>query len=169
MNLKIEYPPLYERLVRDYKNTNTLLLNRTIETFSWEKLLENKNVNEQLYLFNKTVLNIFHNFISNKNRICNEKDPPWFNNQIKRLNEKKNHLFKSYMANGRLVVNRVKLQKAGAELINVIKSSKENFYINLAKKLNDSITSNKAYWSIMKAFINGKKLLLSHHYWSIIT
>ena len=34
--------PLYEQLVWDYKNTNTELLNRAIETFSWEKLLENK-------------------------------------------------------------------------------------------------------------------------------
>ena len=145
LNLKIEYPPLYERLVWDYKKTNTQLLNRTIEAFNWEKLLENKNVNEQLYLFNKTMLNIFHNFIPNKNIICNDKDPPWFNNHIKTLIEKKNHLFKSYMANGRLAVDRVRLQKAGAELINIIKSSKENFYNNLAKKLNDPNNSNKTY------------------------
>ena len=87
-NLKIEYPPppptpLYKRLVWDYKNTKTVL-NRTIETFKWEKLLENKNVNEQLNLFSKTILNnIFNNFIPNKNIICNDKDPLWFNNQIK--------------------------------------------------------------------------------------
>ena len=61
------------------------------------------------------------------------------------------------MANGRFVVDRVTFQKAGAELINIIKSSKENFYFNLAKKLNDPSTSNKTYWSIMKTFINGKK------------
>ena len=157
LNLKIEYPPLYERLVWDYKKTNTQLLNRTIETFNWEKLLENKNVNEQLYLFNKTMLNIFHNFIPNKNIICNDKDPPWFNNHIKTLIEKKNHLFKSYMANGRLAVDRVRLQKAGAELINIIKSSKESFYKNLSKKTNDPNTSSKTYWFIMKTFANGKK------------
>ena len=95
LNLKIEYPPLYERLVWDYKNTNIQLLNRSIETFNWEKLLGNKNANEQLYLLNKTMLNISHNFIPNKNTICNDKDPPWFNNQIKTLIEKKNHLFKA--------------------------------------------------------------------------
>ena len=170
LNLKIEYlPPLYEWFVWEYKNSNTQLLNRTTETFNCEKLRENKNVNEQLYLFNKTTLNIFHNFIPNKNIICNDKDHPWFNNQIKTLIEKKNHLFKSYMANGRLVVDQVRLQKADAELINIIKSSKENFYNNLAKKLNDPSTSNKTYWSIMKTFINGKKTLLSHHDWSIIS
>ena len=152
MNLKIEYPPLYERLVWDYKK-----FNRRIEIFNWEKLLENKNVHEQLYVFNKTMLNIFHNFIPNENIICNDKDPHWFNNQIKTLIEKKNHLFKSYMANGRLAVDRVRLQKAGAELITIIKSSKESFYNNLTKKINDPNTSNKTHSSIIKTFINGKK------------
>ena len=64
------------------------MLNRIIETFEWEKLLENKNFGEQLYLFNKTKLNIFHNFIPNKNIICYDKDLPWFNNQIKSQIEK---------------------------------------------------------------------------------
>ena len=75
LNLKIGYPSLYERLVWDYKKTNTQLLNCTIETFNWEKLLEYKNVHEQLYPFNMTMLNIFHNFIPSKNIICNDKDP----------------------------------------------------------------------------------------------
>ena len=34
------------------------------------------------------------------------------------------------MTNGRLVVDRVKLQKAGPDLINVIKLSQGNFYNN---------------------------------------
>ena len=100
------------------------MVNHTVEIFNWEKLLENKNVNDQLYLFNKTMLNIFHNFIPNKNIICNDKDPSCYNNQIKTLIEKKNHLFKSYIANGRLAMDRFRLQKANAELINIIKSSK---------------------------------------------
>ena len=113
------------------------MVNRTVETFNWEKLLENKNVNDQLYLFNETILNIFHNFILNKNIICNDKNPSCYNNQIKTLIEKKNHLFKSYIANVRLAMDRFRLQKANEELTNIIKSSKENFYNNLAKKLND--------------------------------
>ena len=150
------------------EKTNTPLLNRTIETLNWKKLLENKNVDKQLYLFNKTMLSTFHNFIPNKNIICNDEDPPWLKNQIKTLIENKNHLLKSYMANCRLV-DLVRLEKRGAKLINIIKSSKENFYNNLAKKLNDPNFSSKKYWSIMKTFVNGRKLLLFHHYWSIIT
>ena len=62
------------------------------------------------------------------------------------------------MANARVVVDRVTLQKTDAELTNIIKSSKEIFYNNLMKKLNDPTTSKKVYWSIMKTFINGKIL-----------
>ena len=78
------------------------------------------------------MLNIFQNLVPNKDIICNDNDPLWFNNQIKTLIEKKNHI-KIYMVNDRLVVDRVRLQKAGAELINIIKSSKQNFY-NTSRK-----------------------------------
>ena len=47
------------------------------------------------------------------------------------------------MVNGRLaVMDCIRLEKKGAELINRIKSSKENFYNNFAKKLNDPSTSS---------------------------
>ena len=86
-----------------------------------------------LIFINQNNFNIFHNFIPNKNIICNDKDPPWFNNQIKTLIENKNNLFKSFMANGRFAVDSVRLQKGGAELTNIIKSSKKHFYINPRK------------------------------------
>ena len=34
LKLNIEYPPLYERLVWDYKNNNTQLLNHAHEIFN---------------------------------------------------------------------------------------------------------------------------------------
>ena len=68
------------------------------------------------------------------------------------------------MANDRLVLDLVRLQKAGAEPTKIIKSSKESFYNNLARKLIDSSTSNKTSLSVMKAFINGKNPLLPQHY-----
>ena len=60
------------------------------------------------------------------------------------------------MANDRLVVDCVRLQKAGAELINIIKSLNEKFYVKLVKKLKDQKTSSKMYWSVMQTFVNGK-------------
>ena len=61
------------------------------------------------------------------------------------------------MTNNRLVADRARMQEVGAKLINLIKSSKENFYNNLAKNLNDLSTCNKMYWSVIKTFSNSKQ------------
>ena len=71
------------------------------------------------------------------------------------------------MTNGRLIVGCVRLQKAGAELINIFKFSNKIFTTTSRKKLNDPGTSNKTYWSIMKTFINAKKTILSYHFRSV--
>ena len=76
LNFKIEYPPLYERLVCDYKNADLQSINKVIEMCNWEKLFQNKNIHYQLKHFSETIVNIVHNYISNKYINCNDKDPP---------------------------------------------------------------------------------------------
>lgn len=109
------------------------------------------------------MLNFFPNYIPNKSIICNDKGPLWLNNKIKIVSEKKNDLLENYMTNGGLDTDYVRLQKVGIKRVNFVRSSKEKFYINLAKRLNDLCTASKTYWSIVKTFINGKD-----SYYSII-
>ena len=75
LNSKIEYPPPYTRQIWNYSRSETDLINRSIESFDWAKLFSGKNVHEQIELFTKTLLNIFHNFIPNKSLVCNDRDP----------------------------------------------------------------------------------------------
>ena len=88
-SLKEKYPPLYERLIWEYKNADTASINRAIDIFDWGNSFKGKNVHEQVHFFNKTILNIFHNYIPNKTILCNDKDPPWFNNEIRKILTKK--------------------------------------------------------------------------------
>ena len=53
--------PLHERLVWDYKNADSQSINKAIEMFNWEKLFQNKNIQNQLKLLNETVVNIVSN------------------------------------------------------------------------------------------------------------
>ena len=39
LNVKIEYPPLYERLGWDYKYADSQSINKAIEMFNWEKTI----------------------------------------------------------------------------------------------------------------------------------
>ena len=84
-NLKIYYPPQYYREVWHYKDANIELIRKAIDGFNWQKAFSNKNVNEKVDTFNKTILNILSNLIPHETLICDNRDPPWF---------KKNYLIK---------------------------------------------------------------------------
>ena len=89
LNLRIEYPPQYICKIWDYNRSETHSINRSIEIFDWSYLFSGRNVHEPVELFNKTLLNIFHNFIPNKIILCDDKDPPWMNDEIKNLIKRK--------------------------------------------------------------------------------
>ena len=44
------------------------------------------------------------------------------------------------------------------ELSSIISQRKDNYYIQLVKKLNDPQRNAKTYWSILKTFFNGRKI-----------
>ena len=87
--LKVEYQRLYERLLRNYKNADSQPIKKVIEMFNWEKSFQDKNIHDQLKLFNEAVVNS-HNYIPNKCITCNYKDSFWLNDPIKGLINHKN-------------------------------------------------------------------------------
>ena len=126
--------------------------------FNWEKLFQNKNIHDQLKLFNETIVNIVSNYIPNKFITCNEKDLPWLNDHIKRLINLKNEIFKKYLKGGRPDSVYENLQTITWDLTEAVSSSKNVYYGRLANMLSDPNTSAKAYWSIIKTHFNGKKV-----------
>ena len=127
--------------------------NRAIESLNWEKSFEGKNVLDQVYLFNKIILKMFHNFISNKNIICNDKDLPWFNDKIRQIMKKENELLKQFINNRKLQSDDDRLRCIRNDMIKTIRSSKERFHLCLSAKLADRSTSAKTYWSIFKPLL----------------
>ena len=89
-SLKVYYPPQYEREVWHYKEADTDLIRRSIETFTWDRVFKNSNVNDMVDICTKTVYNILSNFIPHQTVTINDKDPPWFNTNIKSLFQEKN-------------------------------------------------------------------------------
>ena len=117
-------------------------------------------MDEQLKVFNNTLMNIFSNYIPNKYIICDDKDPVWMNEKIKEKINSKNHIYKNYVKQGRKETDFVHLERSIKELNNLIVSSKESYYRRLGMRLNDPKLQVKTYWSIMKTFYNEKKIPL---------
>ena len=115
-------------------------------------------MNEQVHLLNKTLLNIYINFIPNKILTFNDSDPPWISNHIKNLINFKNQIFQSYLYNGKKSSDYDLLQTITTTISKTIIDSRSEYFHRLSVKLNNPKTSSKAYWKILKTFTNGKKI-----------
>ena len=53
---------------------NNDLIQRSISQFNWERAFSNKSVNQQISIFNETILNIMTNFIPHGTKILNDQN-----------------------------------------------------------------------------------------------
>ena len=158
VNLQIEYPPPYTREIWDYGKARFDLINKAIENFDWNKLFSGQYIHDQVNLFNTTILNIFRNFIPNKVILCDDKEPAWVNEEVRLLIKQKKLMFRIQRKNSDFDIGI--LNKLSEDLTNAITNLKLAYYRRIASKLNDSNSAPKTYWSILKSFVNGKKIPL---------
>ena len=159
-NLDIYYPPPYQRLIWDYKKTDTKVIRKALDLVNWERLFDNKDINSQVTVLNETILNVFRDYVPNKYITIDDKDPVWMNDLIKSKIKIKNLFFKQSIQNGRFEGDYVFLEALITDITELISSTKNLYYENLAKKLNNPLLQAKTYWSILKTFYNEKKIPL---------
>ena len=158
IDLKVYLPPPYEREVWSYGRADVDQINRAISSFDWDNVLPPLGINEQVELFNTTLLNIFRNFIPHKLIKCSYKDNPWINSEIKSSLRKKNRLYKRYIANGCSAEDLISLNNQSLYCSDLISSSKKRHFNILATKLNDPLLGPKTYWSILNGFLGKAKI-----------
>ena len=129
------YPPPYERTVWYYERANTELMRRAIDQFDRLRTLSNVNVDEKVYFFTKTLLNIIQNFIPHETIICDDIDPPWIKKEIKELMIEKNLAFKSYCCANRNMFLLEKFEALQYQLHISIEESTEKYYTKLPCRL----------------------------------
>ena len=117
INLKVFYPSPYKREIWHYQRANVDLIQQAIEQFSWEKSFRNLNINEMVFLFNKTIKNIFQNFICHETVTCDDRDPLWINKKINQLIQEKNNTYRSNTLKEKksLGISKIKVSSKTAE------------------------------------------------------
>ena len=93
----IVYPEPSERLVWDYKRAIENVINAALNKVDWEFLFSNKSVNQQVIIFNRSVMNVFSNFVPNKFVTFNDREPPWMTSNIKDKINYRNNIYREYM------------------------------------------------------------------------
>ena len=101
INLQVEYPPPNQRHVWNYAKANKDAILSALQNVDWHRLLAKKTVHQQVNFLNDIILNIFTNFVPNKVITCDDRDPPWINDNIKNKIKWKNVMYKNYKRNGK--------------------------------------------------------------------
>ena len=154
INLNIYYPPPYQRLIWDYKKADAKIIRKTLNSVNWERLFHSKNINAQVIVLKETILNVFRNYAPNRYITIDDKDPVWMNEIIKSKIKTKSLLFKQYLPNGRFEIDFMFLETLITDINESISFTKNLYYENLVKKVNDPLLQAKTYWSILKTFYN---------------
>ena len=157
-DLKTFYPPPYERTVLHFKHANSDHIKRAIDIFDWESTLNYIDVNDQVSIFNSTILNIVSNFIPNETMTCDDRDPPWVNSFIKNLIRAKDNFYKKFVRKSKNMYHLCAFKNLQNHLNQSIQIVKQNYVNKIAQILGDPNTSSKCYWSLLKTLFNGKKI-----------
>ena len=160
MILHISYHPRpYERDVWHYQEADAILIRWAVHEFNWKRVLPNLNVDGQVTVFNRTIWNILKNFIPHEIIVCDDKDPPWFNKRIKSLIQEGALLLEIIRKNRNNVEILTCLNNFNDRLALLINTTKQNFYSKILEKLQNTQRSPKEYWSLLKIFLNNKKII----------
>ena len=137
--------------------TDTNSIRKAVKQVNCEFLFQNKSVHEQVLILNKTLLNVFSNYVPNKIVTFNDKDPPWMTQYLKSQINWHNNVYQEYhRKRNHSADDFIFLENVISEVSDLIFSRKNVYYNQLAQKLNDPKTSSKTYWSILKLFIMAK-------------
>ena len=157
INIRVPLPPRYVREVRDYQKANIKNIKKALSNSDWNKAFENLSVDEKVDFLNKTLLNIFRNYIPNKKIKCDYRQPPWMTDNIKKSLKERCKLTKFFYKNCQRKTDHDKVLEKSEECTKQILEAKKNYILKMTKKLADSNTFPKAYWTILNCLLYNKK------------
>ena len=98
INIRCPPVPPFNSQIWHYDKADSNAIRQSIQKFPWERHLAGLSPDEQAGFFTETLLNIFTNFIPNKNIKVESRDPPWINRCIKNLFRRNKRAYKNISA-----------------------------------------------------------------------
>ena len=154
LNLHITPAPFFSRRIWHYNRADQLLIKRAVSEFPWDVNLGNHDPSWQVSYFNSTIMNIMSNFIPNEYIKVHPKDPPWINDNIRRMVKRQNRQYKNYVKNGCKIEVKILVENFRNECFEAISKAKTKYLNDMGMKLADSKSSPKAYWKMLNKLLN---------------
>ena len=124
-SIKSPSPPPYPGRIWHYDRANATAIQKSIKLFGWREFLnECTSPNKQVELLNETLLNIFHNFIPNKEVTVRPRQALWIIHSIKNSILKKNRAYKRFAENDQPVEGQMKMNEMEQQTTKLVEDSK---------------------------------------------
>ena len=154
-------PPPYKRRIWFYDRADVTSIMKSIEMFRWQEVLSEIDCpNSKVRLLNDVLINIFSNFIPNKQITVRPRQAPWITQSIKNFIRKKNKAYKTFIKNGQPEDRREGINNMVSQVSKLIEDAKNNYFAKIGNKLSDPTTGIKSYWSMVNKMLNKAKIPL---------
>lgn len=138
---------------RDFKNLNYFNLRSDIANVQWEEMYCMPSANQQVAFLHHHLNTLFNQHVPLKNKVLQNRSPPWFNRSILEMIEKRNSAYirwKRY----RLAAHHSIYRSLRNLVVRSIKTAKRRYYEN---SLNPTNQSGKNLWDKLRKLGNGKQ------------
>ena len=156
MNISVPYPIPYKRPIWEYSKACLLKIKTILTSNDWENEFRGLSTNKVTDLFTSKLHSILSQCIPNKTIKCHDKDPPWFNSQIKTAIKRKHRVYSKYLKHGRKPEDWNEVKVVCNESSKMITAAKEQYYSKLGQKLSSPQVDTKTYWSVFNKILNKK-------------
>lgn len=89
--------------VRNFQKANFSLMTDLLSQIDWTCVEFENNIESSLAIFENILYNIFEVCVPYKNVVYENRSPPWLNNEVKKLRNKKDRAFKKFKISNNLI------------------------------------------------------------------
>ena len=157
INVCVPLPLVFICEVWNYSKADVQNIQKTILGFNWRKAFESLSVDSKVDLLNETLLNVFRNYIANKNQIWLLQTPLddwWHKKSLKECSK----VTKSYYKNDQQKSDYDKVLEKSADCTKKITQTKNDYINKVTDKLQNPSAALKTYWAILSHLLYDKKI-----------
>ena len=149
INLLIEHPQPYHRLVWEYSNADILNIRKSISSVNLSHLFSDNHIDIQASIFEECVLNFFKSFVPNECVVFDDKELLWMDQSIKQ----RDSFFSKYQNEGHRDEDLHIVTSVTDKINEQIFDKRKSYFLNHSNQLNDKCLNTKKCWSLLRSFL----------------
>ena len=133
------------------------MIRESISSADWASLFYGLSPTEMVDKFTNVLSELFTRHILNRVVKFDDRDPPWMKQELKTAIKRKHRVYAKFAKRGRKVEDWNHVKHLQNKTTKMIIHAKNEYYLNLGRRLSNNLNGPKTYWSILNRLFSKKK------------